>query len=136
LRQRLRKSAICHLATKSFGAAAMGFAGCRWSRAVLRLTMGPKNFPCICELRHGALSPLELIVRSRINPRDAAMTTHANTRRTRCTLALALALVGALSLAGAIVGNSSAKGGRQEAAAVSGGPGVDITTAFMLVAGK
>jgi hypothetical protein len=58
------------------------------------------------------------------------MTTHANSRLTHCTLALAL--VGAMSLAGAIIGNSWAKGSRHEAAAATGSPGIDITTAFML----
>jgi|HubBroStandDraft_6_1064221.scaffolds.fasta_scaffold286588_1 hypothetical protein len=58
------------------------------------------------------------------------MTSHTNSRLTHCTLALAL--VGALSLAGAIVGNSWAKGSRHEAGASTGSPGIDITTAFML----
>jgi hypothetical protein len=62
------------------------------------------------------------------------MTAHTNARRPRRTLALAL--VGALSLAGAIGVISSAKGSRQEAAAVAGGPGIDIATASMLVFGK
>jgi hypothetical protein len=59
------------------------------------------------------------------------MTSHTNSRRTRCTLALAL--VGTLSLAGAIVGNSWAKGSRQETAAATGSAGIDFITAFMLV---
>jgi hypothetical protein len=62
------------------------------------------------------------------------MTAHATARRTRCTLALAL--VGVLSLAGAMVGSSWGKDSRREAAAVTGGPGIDITTASMLVFGR
>jgi hypothetical protein len=58
------------------------------------------------------------------------MTAHANSRLAYCTLALAL--VGATSLAGAIVGNAWVKGSGQEAAAAAARPGIDITTAFML----
>ena len=57
------------------------------------------------------------------------MTTHTSSRRTFCPLALAL--IGAVSL-GAIVGIASAKGSKQEAAAASGRPAIDMTTAFML----
>ena len=54
------------------------------------------------------------------------MTTGTNSRLTCRTLALAL--VGALSLAVAIVGNSVwAKESRQEAATATGSPGIDIT---------
>jgi hypothetical protein len=54
------------------------------------------------------------------------MTTGTNSRLTCRTLALAL--VGALSLAVAIVGNSVwANESRQEAATATGSPGIDIT---------
>ena len=57
------------------------------------------------------------------------MTTHTSSRRTCC--ALALALVGGLSL-GAIVGNAWAKSSKQESAAATGSAEIDMTTAFML----
>jgi hypothetical protein len=107
-----------------------GLSGGTW-RAIVRgrALLAGKSLSAPVSYVIGVRSPLELLLNRQINARGAAMTAHISSRRTCCTLALAL--VGALSL-GAFVGNACAKGSRQETAAAPRSPGIDMTTAFML----